>query len=363
MPPLCQLLVSMVNNFQYPSHLAPWPHTEMKRDKQLSELTPGICTINAEPRESRSMSETKPASLTNLASHPIEIRRLQIFVHAARELCFATSAENLNLTPSAVSHAIRSLEEELSSTLFVRNGPKVTLTRVGSRLLPVAEDLLDRMEGLRHKVSSIDDESRRLRLLVPEFLSATLLSQVLPDFFECFPSFRVEISISEEPGRKDSDPSRPEWDLHLGFDFSESANFVRRDLFRSQFQFYVAPFHALASVERVQMRDMARHRIFVPHANLMRQLCNSGLPDDNESHLAWLLPSHESVTQFAQVGAGAALIGARTAAPLLESKALTPVSYVGAPISAMCSAFWPASAPPSWAAEVFLSFVEMAEGL
>jgi DNA-binding transcriptional LysR family regulator len=294
-------------------------------------------------------------------SQPIEIRRLQIFAHAARTLCFATSAQSLYLTPSAVSHAIRALEDELSCVLFDRHGPKVTLTRVGSRLLPIAEDLLGRAGDLRREVSLIDAESTRLRVRVPEFLSASLLPRALPGFFECFPAFQIEIIISETPPSETID-SPGAIDLWLGFENRAPGDMVRRNLFRSRFGFFVAPFHALAGTAHPDAKELTRHRFLVPHPAILQMLAEAGLAKKGIGEPTWLISSLESVRELARVGLGVAVMGVVAAAPFVEAGTLKPVSYSGPPLEATCSVWWSPETQLSWAAEVFLSFIEMAEG-
>lgn len=61
-----------------------------------------------------------------------QLSRLSTFEVAARHESFALAADELALTPSAVSHRINQLEEELGIQLFVRSHRKVELTREGS---------------------------------------------------------------------------------------------------------------------------------------------------------------------------------------------------------------------------------------
>jgi len=59
---------------------------------------------------------------------------LACFEAAARHLSFKNAARELNVTPAAVSHRVKALEEELRSALFVRNHRGVDLTEVGAYL-------------------------------------------------------------------------------------------------------------------------------------------------------------------------------------------------------------------------------------
>jgi len=67
-----------------------------------------------------------------MAERTIPIRGIAVFEAAARAISFHAAAEELNLTPSAVSHQIRLLEETLGVRLFERVGRGVTLTPEGA---------------------------------------------------------------------------------------------------------------------------------------------------------------------------------------------------------------------------------------
>jgi DNA-binding transcriptional LysR family regulator len=67
------------------------------------------------------------------------VRQLQVFVAAAKSLSFARTAEQLHLTPAAVSFQIKQLEEITGFPLFARIGKKTSLTEAGRSLLGYAD--------------------------------------------------------------------------------------------------------------------------------------------------------------------------------------------------------------------------------
>lgn len=68
--------------------------------------------------------------------------QLECFLHVAKHLNFSKASEELHITQPAVSHQIRSLEEELEVKLFQRTSKSVSLTREGILFLPDAEKIL-----------------------------------------------------------------------------------------------------------------------------------------------------------------------------------------------------------------------------
>jgi DNA-binding transcriptional LysR family regulator len=68
-------------------------------------------------------------------SRPLPLSALRAFEAASRTGSFRAAAEDLSLTPSAVSHAIRGLEQTLGTTLFLRLGRSILLTDAGRTLV------------------------------------------------------------------------------------------------------------------------------------------------------------------------------------------------------------------------------------
>lgn len=88
---------------------------------------------------------------------------VRAFEAAARHESFKAAADELCLSPSAVSHQIRSLEEYLDTKLFERDGNRLRLTLTGQTYAPKLTHLLDAFEASTAGISATDD--RQLRVL------------------------------------------------------------------------------------------------------------------------------------------------------------------------------------------------------
>jgi DNA-binding transcriptional LysR family regulator len=85
----------------------------------------------------------------------LDSRKLLAFVVLARCGSFTLAARELCLTQSAVSHAIRSLEEDLDCRLFDRLGRTARLTVAGVRLLNHATRIVGEMEHARAELRAL----------------------------------------------------------------------------------------------------------------------------------------------------------------------------------------------------------------
>ena len=79
----------------------------------------------------------------------LDSRKLLAFVTLVRVGSFTLAAEELNITQSAVSHSIKSLEDELNLRLVDRRGRKIRLTPPGQQLLNHAHRILNEMKEAR----------------------------------------------------------------------------------------------------------------------------------------------------------------------------------------------------------------------
>ncbi|CAB3885486.1 LysR family transcriptional regulator [Achromobacter piechaudii] len=123
------------------------------------------------------------------------LSHLAAFAALARHCSFRRAGEELGLSTSAVSYAIRSLEERLGVNLFNRTTRSVALTdagqRLAERLLPALNDLGDALEEMNHFRGSA---SGTLRINTSRAASYMLLMPMAASFLAAYPDIRLEIA-------------------------------------------------------------------------------------------------------------------------------------------------------------------------
>lgn len=119
-----------------------------------------------------------------------------MFVAVAEAGSFSEAARRLGVSPSAVSQAIRSLEERLGTPLFRRSTRSVRLTDVGSDYLLAAAPAV---EQLRQAAEDATGRSGRpagpLRLTMPRAPFDQLIASTLVAFKDAFPEVELEIAV------------------------------------------------------------------------------------------------------------------------------------------------------------------------
>ncbi|MGK9287017.1 LysR substrate-binding domain-containing protein [Sinorhizobium meliloti] len=126
--------------------------------------------------------------------HMLPLSAIRIFESAARLGSFRAAAEELNLSPSAISHAIVRLERDLGVSLFERTTRSVSLTLAGQTLLNHASNAF---EELRRGVELVSSKSAQLlRLHCAPSFAAQVLSPRLPNFLQENPGVEVKVAAS-----------------------------------------------------------------------------------------------------------------------------------------------------------------------
>ncbi|ESX82381.1 MULTISPECIES: LysR family transcriptional regulator [unclassified Mesorhizobium] len=126
------------------------------------------------------------------------LSHLPIIVAVARRGGFASAAAELGMSPSAVSHAVRLVEERIGQPLFARTTRSVSLTEAGTALVaaaePALEDIADRIERIR---SVKGRASGLLRINAPRLALPLALMPILTAMAERYPDVTVEIVTDE----------------------------------------------------------------------------------------------------------------------------------------------------------------------
>jgi DNA-binding transcriptional LysR family regulator len=127
-----------------------------------------------------------------------ELSVLAAFLAVAEERSFTHGAKRLGVTPSAMSHAIRELEETIGVRLLSRTTRSVSPTVAGEELLarlrPALADIreaLDRVRGLRDKPAG------RIRLHIARLGAMTVLAPKLGQFSRDYPDIVLDITADD----------------------------------------------------------------------------------------------------------------------------------------------------------------------
>ncbi len=127
-----------------------------------------------------------------------EFAELTGLLAVAKECSFRRAAKRLGLSPSALSHTIRALEERLGTRLLNRTTRSVFPTEAGLALIQRIEPAIAEIESA---VGEVGDSQRqpagRVRLNLPYLAANLVLAPLLGRFAETYPNIRLELSIDD----------------------------------------------------------------------------------------------------------------------------------------------------------------------
>lgn len=129
------------------------------------------------------------------------LRGLRTFCVAARYESFKAAADELFITPSAVSQQIKNLEQELGQKLFERGTRELTLTETGASLFdelsPLVEKLDSMVAGYRKAGSR-----KSVRISVQPFFASEFFVPRLSEFTASYPEIDIQVGTSDESAEK-----------------------------------------------------------------------------------------------------------------------------------------------------------------
>ena len=119
----------------------------------------------------------------------------RIFHTVVEQGSFARAAQMLHLTPSAISHAVSSMEEACGFALFVRGKGGVSLTRSGESLYPVIRQVLNADEALSQTVDELKGVQRgTVKIGAFNSVCMTWLPHIVTSFQKKYPGVHIEIN-------------------------------------------------------------------------------------------------------------------------------------------------------------------------
>jgi len=137
---------------------------------------------------------------------------LRAFDAAARNGSFRAAAADLTVTPTAVSHHIRGLEDQLGVKLFRREGRDVALTEDGRRLAHATNQAFGLLDNA---VQSLRRSARKaVRVSAGPIFTARWLMPRISDFWEAHREIELEVVPARHPGA----PDRENVDIVISWD-------------------------------------------------------------------------------------------------------------------------------------------------
>ncbi len=250
----------------------------------------------------------------------MDVAALRVFLAVAEERGFSRAAVRLFRTQSAVSQAVRRLEESLKVDLFDRTTHEVRLTEAGKTLLGYAERVLAVTDEAERAVRDVRDVKRGRVVIGSNEAGLEVLLPLIARFRESHPG--VEFEVKRSPSRLLAGEV-----LATALDFGV-VTFVPQEpglrtvvLASDELVVLSHPSHPFARKERVTLEEFGK-ATGIAHSDpsparerVLRTYAERGV----ELNVKVSLPSLDGVKRAVERGMGVALLPRRTALSELES--------------------------------------------
>lgn len=263
----------------------------------------------------------------------ITVRQLQVFSAVARRQSFVRAAEELHLTPPAVSMQIKQLETQLGLPVFERGASEVRLSLAGEFFLVHARKMLASLK-------EAEDLVARLRRVETGHLSLGMLSTAkyfLPHLLAVFLREHPGVDVKLVEGNREQliqSVHRNEVDLAVMGRAPSELEARAEVIGLHPLGIVGAPNHALARMDEVPVERLAGEAFVIRETGSGARLAMESFFRDAHIRPPVLMQmsSNETIKQAVMAGMGLAFLSLHTVASEIEQGSLQPLRVSGLPL-------------------------------
>ncbi|MEL6228946.1 MAG: LysR family transcriptional regulator [Cyanobacteria bacterium J06627_3] len=254
----------------------------------------------------------------------MNISQLNVLVTIGECGSFSDAALKLDMSQSAVSRAIASLENELAVALLVRGRLGAKLTPIGERVVKHANQILDLRESIEYEVN-LEKSLYNGRLRIASFRSAAthLLPSKIAQFQRAYP--RVEVSLDEfDPAGVEHALRSGEADLGL-LPLPRSEDFTTWEIIRDEYV-VLLPKAQNPSIQPITWHELStRSFILLNYAECTTAVREHWSRWHQPLNVAYNVKEDSTIVSMVAQGLGAAILPRLAAMPIpdtVESRSL-----------------------------------------
>lgn len=210
------------------------------------------------------------------SQNQMKLSQLRILVAVAEQENFSEAALRLEMSQSAVSHAIAALENHLGVILVSRGRQGARLTPVGQRIVEHAQEILRQVEEIAREAEQARGlAGGQVRIASFRSVATHILPTVITDFHQRFPA--IAVSLTEQDDYPQVEQALRAGRADIGFTLlPASGDLETWEVFRDEFIVLMPPsFRATAPAasrpEPLRWDELAAQSLIMPPANYMMQ--------------------------------------------------------------------------------------------
>ncbi|MDE2385889.1 MAG: transcriptional regulator GcvA [Alphaproteobacteria bacterium] len=186
------------------------------------------------------------------------LRALRSFHAAARHLSFTKAADELGVTPAAISHQIKEIEDQLGVSLFLRTSRSMALTREGEILATASAESLEMLGRAIKRIKRLEARNQ-LKVSASASIAAKWLVPRLDSFLEIAPGADVRVDVSTSSAALDFE--REDIDIAIRFGDGKYPGLEATLLFQDTVFPVCSPSIITPETPLKQPRDLLKHKL------------------------------------------------------------------------------------------------------
>ena len=237
------------------------------------------------------------------ASQNPTLRQLELLLSLADSDGIASAGAKIGMTPSATSHALRSLESTLGTMLVDRNALNLELTHAGQQILPHARDVFAALNLVRTTAGASAGLQGGI-LGIGSFgpsSSLKLLPPLLGRFGKRYPGIEVRVT---EKSDAEIEMDIIERRVEIGFVTLPKPQFDTLALAVDELVAVLPAKHPLADAEVIALRDLVSQPLILTHAGSQELIVRMFERADLQPHIAHEMTQLLSILEFVANGHG-----------------------------------------------------------
>lgn len=291
-----------------------------------------------------------------------DLRQLRSLLAVVEEGSFTLAARKLFVTQSAISHSLRTLEEQLGCRLLDRSGKHVSVTPEGGILLRRARSVVRELEEAAREIDGLRRWGQTsIRVGAPHSLCHFMIPSVLREFRECFPRCEPSVESGETDVLLDK-LAKGDLDLVAGIRPKNHSGEGYRPLFSDRLCFVVSPFHPWAApgCDITGTLDAQQFIIYARATDTHRMIEEWMEKMAGKIRTPLVIGDVQAIKQMAKLGTAVGIVASWVAARDVAEGTLVSVEIPGAPLNREWGVFHSTHRKPSQVEEAFIGLCEMA---
>jgi len=266
------------------------------------------------------LGTTGTNAMNEINTRRMKLSQIQALIAVADCENFSEAALQLELSQSAVSHAIASLETELGVQLFHRGRHGAQLTPVGERVVSHGRQIACALE-MMVKEADLEKglQGGQVRIVTFRSVATHILPGIIAKFRSCFP--KITVSITEVYYTRAVEEALRSGKADIGFvSLPISDEFETREILRDKYVVLLPPTAKLSSA-KITWKELAAYPLILQPAEnscsvpLRKYLTTSGFP----LNIAYELSEDSTIVSMVMQGLGTAILPRLAAEPIPTS--------------------------------------------